>query len=172
MPTDPIAVAKQRMAEAATRKQKALTEAAQAGREEAELAAFVKMAHSLVAGADSNGKPKGSRKSSPTKPPNAAGAPQVLRGSYLGAVVEVLREKGPMTLQAIADAVKANGVGKELDDRKVYINVNSAIWRRQDDLFKKTNDGLVHLKAQHVEIVDELKRQKRSGEKPSRTSPN
>ena len=76
--------------------------------------------------------------------------PQVKRGSLAGAAVEMLREKGEMSLSDLATYLAK--VGHSGGAEKFRTVLNTAIWRRKD-VFLKTG-SMFSLRTPDIELVD------------------
>ena len=63
----------------------------------------------------------------------------------------LIRAKGPQTLKTLVQELRDAGHGHGSDN---YPNVvNSAIWRRREDLFERKDDGKYHLRTNEIEFV-------------------
>lgn len=78
---------------------------------------------------------------------------KVRNSALAGMAVKMILEKGPQTLDAIVESIRAKGFGKDADPDKFRATVNSALWRRLDDVFEKKDDGSYHLQTRDIELV-------------------
>jgi hypothetical protein len=152
-----IAQARERMVAAEQRVQE-LEDLITRTKEEAnEWAMFIRRAEILMSGEQSNG--AASEKSEVQasevivrRPDHAHEAEQqvrVKRDSLPGHAAKLIKEKGPMSLRELVDAMTADGV---LRGKRPDAVLNSALWRRED-LFER-KDKKYHLRTLEYELVE------------------
>ena len=76
---------------------------------------------------------------------------KVQRESIAGICAHLIKTKGPRSLATLVQELHDAGMGQGSVNYSGV--VNSALWRRQNDLFAKDADGLFHLQTTEVEFV-------------------
>jgi len=86
----------------------------------------------------------------PTTMPSSNGSVVKVRKDSLAAyAAALLKDKGPLTIKEIADYLRDYAKGTT----NFAVVVNSAIWRRRDDLFEKKGK-LVYLRTENVNVEE------------------
>ena len=80
----------------------------------------------------------------------AEGRVRVQSESWAGLAARIVLAKGPLTLRTIVNEIRATGKGETVRD--LAATINSAMWRRYEDLFDKKGD-LYHLKTKDIDFV-------------------
>jgi hypothetical protein len=75
---------------------------------------------------------------------------EVKRGTWPAKVAELIRNTGPLSMPVIAAHFAPSSPGSP----NLKTIINTAVWRRKDDLFEKKDDGLWHLRAKDFVLVD------------------
>jgi hypothetical protein len=73
--------------------------------------------------------------------------------SIAGYAAKILLEKGPMPLGELTDAIAEMEPSAAKADNFRTV-VNTALWRRREDLFDKSEDGVFSLKTDRVLLVN------------------
>ncbi len=94
-------------------------------------------------------------KNKPAKEPSQNGVNAKLKirtSSLAGAAAKLLLESGPLSLTDLAVALMESGHGSGENFRTV---LNTALWRRREDLFNKSAHGEVSLRTKDIEFTGE-----------------
>jgi hypothetical protein len=89
--------------------------------------------------------------STPSTNGHTAEGVKVKRDSLAGHCVRLILENGPLTLKSLAERLEAMGHGQGFKDFATA--VNTALWRRRQDLFEKREKDY-HLRTEEIEFVD------------------
>jgi hypothetical protein len=138
--------ARQRMEEAAERLIKLQEELARVREEVTGWEEFIRKAELLASAQEDQ--------SAATSLPNGyeVGMIHVKRDSLAGAAVRLIQEHGPLTLKQLT--VHLIEMGKDAGIKDFPTAVNTALWRRREDLFAKGEDKRYQLRTREVQFVD------------------
>lgn len=150
MAADVIEMARERSTALNQRVQELLAEVERARVELAQLDSFVAIGLSLLSPAEPQ---EAAREDEKTEGTKAGERPKVLRDSYAGQAILLIRARGPLALKEIAQDLhtrKGAGAGELA---AFTTSVNSALWRRKD-VFGRTVGGGYCLVTDDIELVD------------------
>jgi hypothetical protein len=131
-----IELAKKKKAAAEQIAQRLQEELRRAEQEVMEWQSFIDRAQSLASGS----------------PPPSPKRVSVQRESIAGMCAKLVMAKGPLSLKSLVAELRNAGKGHGSDNFSTV--VNSALWRRREDLFEKKEDGLYHLRTEDIDFVD------------------
>lgn len=85
-----------------------------------------------------------------------ADKPAVRKDSWAGLAVQIIKRRGGMPFAELIDEIIVMGKSKGISPKKLTTVVNSALWRRRLDIFKKDDDGSVSLrpKPEDIELTE------------------
>lgn len=116
---------------------------------------FVRRAEGLVASSDGNGtRTLSDEKDAMTSLPNGyePGKIHVKRDSLAGLCVKLIVDKGPLRLKELVTHLRTMGKDEGIKDFPTALN--TALWRRREDLFTKDEAKRYILRTKEIQFVD------------------
>jgi hypothetical protein len=149
MPENIIERARERKLAAEQALQRLQEQVEQTRQQIAEWEAFIAKAESLVGNAPLHEPAPEKEPESPSQ--NGSGPVQVKAGSLVARAAAILLARGPLALKTLVAELQAQGVGAGVSGFQT--NLNTALWRRRQDLFEK-KEGIYYLRTPNFVIVE------------------